>query len=809
MTSVAAKELRRLGGLGSTIKMLELQHKKRTIPETAALVLASVTSNNNIMCKNFMLTTCNVKRNKSNDVTTTKEKFKYHITDPELSIDVKKFLATNLQTDDAFSTKKTLVLSLCRLLSNCSSFESTDEQDEELIDIFASTIVENGVIAALALLVNFCIKELTENSASERRGHALSLLNCITFCLGNFACDSLAIREELYSCSALENFLFLFKSESSSIRDNVVHTVLNCVNATGEDKSDNVEEDNGGKATFHLEDVIALLTNGNFPQLLLDLLTEPKYQNEGSPLQLSASLKEALMSIGATCSSKSDAFCRQLVEMKDIKDGIGPFVTMLSSDNLVIQEHSLLILTRCCECVVKDGIQNRVANYIVSSRTLLSLVWMLDHSSNVVQRYAQRCLTAIRISCQAQVLIPMIEQGTVPILHTLSGSKNTLVSEYAVTCLDWLKKQMNGPAAHILIRTLNMQGNEELKGNVGIAFIHLCFSSNETRISFVDGGALGSIISMLSSKDGRSTAVDVLCTLEPLLEAEEMSENEQAVKAANSGSLALSTSTANSDLLSEINFNNPRNSDVSFAVCNQQLSKRDEDQKEKTTTNKNENDTSSSSSVTTEDKSRQIMWTFHGHRSILMKQSSWFQKLAKLSPSQSNFDIKDVDGDAFLQCMRTIYYHYDLYRIIATTGQIGPASENEAKKHLRKLFYYDDASRGGQKLHSYTTLCKYLVAATKLEVTPMILASASYLKDFLRKELDPRADNERVSTIAAIFETACETENKQLCRCCFTFTIENVMPLIRKHDGKDLLERVCKCLSLYLSKAIKNLTAYY
>ena len=62
-----------------------------------------------------------------------------------------------------------------------------------------------------------------------------------------------------------------------------------------------------------------------------------------------------------------------------------------------------------------------------------------------------------------------------------------------------------------------MQGNEELRGHVAVALVHLAFDNLSVRSQFVQKGAMDSTLSMLRVKQGRAPALEFLNALEPLL----------------------------------------------------------------------------------------------------------------------------------------------------------------------------------------------------------------------------------------------------------------------------------------------------
>ena len=154
------------------------------------------------------------------------------------------------------------------------------------------------------------------------------------------------------------------------------------------------------------------------------------------------------------------------------------------------------------------------------SGALTGLVWMIDHRGKFIRANARRCLEALRTS-SGDTLVPFIEQGLVALLHRITGSKHAEAAQYAREFLGWLKREVQGPALHVLLRTLNMEGNEEMRGNIAIAFVHLCFEADHIRAAFINDGGLDSTLSMLLDGKGRGVGLEFLYALQPLIQAQQ------------------------------------------------------------------------------------------------------------------------------------------------------------------------------------------------------------------------------------------------------------------------------------------------
>ena len=197
----------------------------------------------------------------------------------------------------------------------------------------------------------------------------------------------------------------------------------------------------------------------------------------------------------------------------------------------------------------------------------------------VSPRNPTEVLDALRFGSKgADTVVPFIEQGTVPVLHTLCASENAITQECAKEILAWLKGHVTG-AMQVLLRMLKMSGNFALRSNVGVALVHLCLGSSILKRKFLDGGGLEAVLTMLrSGADAYAAAMEVLLALEPLIKAEEEAKRAAhmaKILATESGQSAKDNRkeeggkdsrerNLHSGLISEANFNNPGTCDVIF-----------------------------------------------------------------------------------------------------------------------------------------------------------------------------------------------------------------------------------------------------
>lgn len=102
-------------------------------------------------------------------------------------------------------------------------------------------------------------------------------------------------------------------------------------------------------------------------------------------------------------------------------------------------------------------------------------------------------------------------------------ARKKTTKQFASDYLAWLEiavsgGQQGGSATfRVLLRTLCMNGNEELRGHVAIALVLLCFKYSSLRKSFVQEGALDATLSMLRTNQGKRHALEFLNTIKPVV----------------------------------------------------------------------------------------------------------------------------------------------------------------------------------------------------------------------------------------------------------------------------------------------------
>lgn len=251
---------------------------------------------------------------------------------------------------------------------------------------------------------------------------------------------------------------------------------------------------------------------------------------------------------------------------------------LLGDKRVGVQQRACRVLALACSSGGDKAAEIRRLVWSKNGGALTKLVALVKHRKKGTAKAARRCLDGLRNHNIAktssssnntmansnnddEVLLPLIEQGVVPIFHGMSkDAEDLLASEqsmmkpveareegeekttkrkrsastklvitagrFAADYLAWLELAIRGQehtgagaTFRVLLRTLCMQGNEELRGHVATALVILCFKVDSMRQAFVREGALDASLSMLRHGAGRSYALDFLHTLEPLVNA--------------------------------------------------------------------------------------------------------------------------------------------------------------------------------------------------------------------------------------------------------------------------------------------------
>jgi len=202
--------------------------------------------------------------------------------------------------------------------------------------------------------------------------------------------------------------------------------------------------------------------------------------------------------LGDTCSEKaamdhSAAYCyANCVAAKCLKPRGIIVEEMLQSLNSAIQESGIDIVTVSKSAVIGPS---------------PSLCWLTEHRDKSIREKAR---TQVLRFIQGD-LLAMVERGCVPVLWQLKldsikqESKQEDDPMFIVNALDSLTERLTPTVHQLLLRTIQMEGNENLRGHVATALALLA-----PEILAQDADALESAIEMLETSEGRPGAVEFL-----------------------------------------------------------------------------------------------------------------------------------------------------------------------------------------------------------------------------------------------------------------------------------------------------------
>ncbi len=135
-----------------------------------------------------------------------------------------------------------------------------------------------------------------------------------------------------------------------------------------------------------------------------------------------------------------------------------------------------------------------------------ALCWMTEHVNADVRRKARK---QVERFVEAD-LLALVERGCVPVLWQLSlatakraSAKDKEADRFAEAALASLRKRLTPTVHQLLLRTLSMEGNEELRGHVATAMVHLA-----PEVLLGDADAIASVVALLDSPEGRAPAMD-------------------------------------------------------------------------------------------------------------------------------------------------------------------------------------------------------------------------------------------------------------------------------------------------------------
>ena len=394
-----------------------------------------------------------------------------------------------------------------------------------------------------------------------------------------------------------------------------------------------------------------------------------------------------------------------------------------------------------------------IRSILRSPECLKHLIWMTDHKKKKgIQRCARKAIGYLREGPNAsQSLLPFIEQGIVPILHTLTNSKFEETRIFAVDTLSWMKGEIKGGTLQILLRTLNMQGNEELRGHVAVALVHLAIDNLSVRSQFVQKGAMDSTLSMLRVKQGRAPALEFLNALEPLLNK----HLQEIVK-----NLEKEDTTEPAPKKSSLAFNNPKGADAMLKVVV-------------------EKDPTEPIMKYKQNDQRQTLWTIHVHRAILSQHSAVFKELFAAKLEQFEYEVKVTEVEPFRALIQYLY------------------SGDSETLWTRP--------RGAQLNSSDKVSSSDRVGCAMVAAKSMLLASkygVLHAKKIAAQKALKLIDLENVTSV---FHCSLKCKEYELSSVCFSYIVENFAPFLRSPNGKMQLNVMIGLLRTFVTESIASM----
>jgi hypothetical protein len=513
--------------------------------------------------------------------------------------------------------------------------------------------------------------------------------------------------------------------------------------------------------------------------------------------------------------SSAERACNELFQC----GGVHLMMLLLGDKRVGVQQRACRVLALACSSGGDKAAEIRRLVWSKNGGALTKLVALVKHRKKGTAKAARRCLDGLRNHNIAktssssnntmansnnddEVLLPLIEQGVVPIFHGMSkDAEDLLASEqsmmkpveareegeekttkrkrsastklvitagrFAADYLAWLELAIRGQehtgagaTFRVLLRTLCMQGNEELRGHVATALVILCFKVDSMRQAFVREGALDASLSMLRHGAGRSYALDFLHTLEPLVNAAVKGiaqiEDDSGMNLTNpyAAAAASGMDPPPAELLSERHINNPSSSDIMLRL-------------------RVETDEDMYMDDLHAGTPKQTLWTFHAHRSVLQASSEYFRTLFTSGElDKKEFDISVASFEGFEALVRFSYTadESQLWRTVEEQGwsMAGSANANRSASLKNK-------SRGtlDGKLRAKAFM-RTMVQAHRLGM--------GGVKRLCAKRACTRVGLLGEDTVLFMFLSAMQCEEMRLARVCFAWAIENWMTLLRSWD---------------------------
>ena len=596
------KELSRLGGLRPVLKLLS--SRKSSLSQTAALVLSNCTGEDRRICRSLIA----LQDADSMDNNSDSQQQHNNDDDDDDTHEGLGPLIEHLTDSDA-----TVALHVAKTLAHCTA--ACQDRDATL---HLSSVLRR--LGGTRLLIG-CLSPLPQHE---------KITAAVLLSLGNLCCDDILLCDEMRDLGALESLLLLLRpGRPLVLRDRATSTLLNCVEGTEETSQSDMEKELISiGAVSALSRAIETLIDGRKPKTLTSTLsktiTPDTTSSMNTMLRATEPMTCGLLDLLYKCCSKKDKIGANGCDELHDCGGVQLMMILLDDTRQSVKEKACRLLACVCGSAGRNARDIKRSVWSNSNGALEQLVGLVEHRRKTMAKGARRCLDALRnrntlqnelntihrkssgaltkltenirhensktsnIGSPAgsaegknknlsddEVLLPLIEQGIVPIFHRMATEKETLDIKdlepsvptsdssietkkklnkkkskskkknvkmtkaetkaakekvrktlskgFAADYLAWLEiavcggKQGGSSTFRVLLRTLCMNGNEELRGHVAIALVILCFQNEILRKSFVQEGAFDATLSMLRTDVGRSHALEFLYTMEPIV----------------------------------------------------------------------------------------------------------------------------------------------------------------------------------------------------------------------------------------------------------------------------------------------------
>ena len=615
-TTPSKKELLRLGGIKPVLQLLG--SRKSSLSQTAALVLSNCTGEDRQV--SLALLAMEQHDNATTETAATAATEATAAT-PLVHAGLAPLIEHLTDADDI------VALHVAKTLAHCTA-ACTDKK----ATLYLANVLRR--LGGLRLLIG---------SISPLPQH-MKLTAAILLSLGNLCCDDTVLCNEMRDMGALESLLLLLRpGRPLVLRDRATSTLLNCVEGTEELSKEAMEEELVSiGAVSALTRAVETLIDG---RTIVPTTTAANATTATTATTVAASshsmhratepmtcglLDLLLKCCGRTVTNMGSTGCDELQDC----GGVQLCMILLEDKRPSVQERACRLLGYACGSAGRNARDIKRAVWSNNGGALTLLIALVEHPKKNVAKSARRCLDGLRnrptllptrklsstlqgnemqiqkkastgsirstrsvggkrggeggevdAKTSDEVLLPLIEQGIVPIFHRIASqldvameeippesdssssssssssmtvnskkdkkqkkgkhkgkgklhdknnkdnikrkkemTRKVLVQNFAADYLVWLELAVSGDGQQggsatfrVLLRTLCMSGNEQLRGHVAIALVILCFKHALLRKSFVEEGALDATLSMLRNPEGRSHALEFLYTMKPIV----------------------------------------------------------------------------------------------------------------------------------------------------------------------------------------------------------------------------------------------------------------------------------------------------